>query len=119
MNKTLQNTIYTALKNALSGTTVDVYFLYLPNEELLKRVTCIYEINNTDNLNVFESKEAIKTYTLRIKINAPTSTGFSDYSDRIKSKIYSIGNMVTLIDEETFFDNELNIFTEYLQFEVK
>jgi len=119
MNKILQDTIYSSLKEALFGTTVDVYFLYLPNEELLKRVTCVYEINNTDNLNTFDSKEAIKAYTLRIKLNAPTSKDFSDYSDRIKSKMYTVGNMVTLIDEELFFDSELNIFTEYLQFEVK
>lgn len=119
MNKILQNNIYTALKNALSGTTVDIYFLYLPNEDLLKKVTCIYEINNTDNLNTFESKEALKTYTLRIKINASTSKDFSNYSDRIKTKIYALGNMVTLVDEEIFYDSELDIYTEYIQFEIK
>jgi hypothetical protein len=118
MNTNLQCQIFNGLKSVLSGYTSHVYFLYLPNEKLLNCLTCVFELNNRDNIATFESKEAIKTYSLKVKLNAPDTTQFGNLSTLIKTKMYTVGKMVRLVDEEVFYDNQLEVFTEFIQFEV-
>jgi hypothetical protein len=124
MNQALLTDIYNQIKKAISGSTSHIYFLYLPSEELLSEITVTYELNNTDNENTFDSKEAIKYYSLKIKLNAPTASVLENESIYIKRSIYALVNVnqkvqyINLVTEELFFDSELNVFTEFLNFEI-
>lgn len=125
MNTILQNNIYSQLKSAVSGETSHVYFLYLPSTELLEEITVVYELNNSENEDTFDSKEATKIYGLRVQINAPTSSLFGDISIYIKAKVYNLVQVdenvkhVKLLDEQLFYDDELKVFTEFLRFEIQ
>jgi hypothetical protein len=123
VNSTLLRNVYTGLKSSLSGFTTHVYYLYLPSQELLTEFTVTYEMNNVANEDTFDSKEAVKTYSLIIKSNSPTANSFGDSSIYIKNAIYSLTNSgvncIKLVSEEVFYDSELNVFTEYLNFELQ
>jgi hypothetical protein len=126
VNQTLLESVYNQIKSAVSATTEHVYFLFLPSEELLQEdLTITYELNNTDNEDTFDSKEALKYYSLRIKMNAPTVRSFSNSSVFIKGNIYVLNQInsdvkqIRLVTEEVFYDSELKVFTEYLQFELQ
>jgi hypothetical protein len=120
MNLDLINAVDTAIKNAVSASTSIVEFLYLPSEELLKKFTVVYELDNPGNEDTFEFSEAIKTYTLKVKLNAPKLSYFSSNSIYIKQRIYALDvSHVKLINEQIFWDNELKVYTEYLNFQIQ
>lgn len=121
----LKSDIYNQIKGAVSGTTEHVYFLYLPSDELLSELTVVYELNNTGNENTFDSPEAEKVYSLQVKLNAPSSNLFEQNSiyiqqavQRLKAINANIGN-VSLTTDTTFYDSELEVFTNFLNFEIK
>ena len=125
MNKSLSVSVYNAIKSALSASTEHVYFDHLPSEKLLSELTATYELNNSFNLLTFEDQEAGKTYFLEVKVNDMTSDLFENYSVFIKRQIYRLTQTnsrvkhISLNNEETFFDDELKIWTMYLRFEIQ
>lgn len=125
MNQTLLENIYNQLTEAVSGTTQHVYFLHLPSDDLLQEFTVVYELNNTENENTFDSPEAEKVYSLQVKLNAPTVNLFLQHSIYIKNAVLrlkainaNIGN-VSLTTDTTFYDGEFKVFTNFLNFEIK
>jgi hypothetical protein len=125
MNKSLSISIYNQIRNAISGSTDQVYYDHLPSEELLSELTVVYSLNNTDNLLTFEDQEAGKTYQCEVQINDTTSDQFETYSVFIKRSLYDLVKVnqrvkhVKLLNEDVFYDDELFIWTEYLRFEVQ
>jgi hypothetical protein len=121
MNQAVLTAIYNQLKAA--NVTQYVYFLQLPSEELLQQLTVTYELTNTSNEDTFDTKEAQKTYRLRIKINAPTASQITACSSIYKQKMYKLKGTagidhVKLIDEEIFVDSELKVHTEYQAYDL-
>ena len=125
MNKALTENIYSALRVAVSGLTQHIYFYQLPNEELLSELTVVYTVENTSNLFTFEDPEAAKTYSLTVQINDVSASQFSDLTVFIKESIYGLTvsnervKHIRLNNEELFYDDELNIWTQYLRFEIQ
>lgn len=122
MNTELLTSTKNAITRAVSGQTKHVYFDHLPDAALLKKLTVVFELSNTDNLNTFDFKELGKTYQLRIKINAPLVENLSNVSIYIKDQIYKLPltNHIRLIeDDDTFFDSELEVWTENITFEIQ
>jgi len=125
MDSQLLIDVYNQIVKAVSGTTNEVHFLFLPDEKLLKKVTVTYEMNNTANDDTFDSKEAIKTYSLKIRLNAPQSSLFGNLSIYIKQFIYQLKNInssikyINLKTDELFYDNELKVYTDFLNFEIQ
>jgi hypothetical protein len=125
MNKSLLTNIYNAIKSAVSGSTSEVHFIYLPDEALLKLVSVTYQVDNTSNESTFDSLNALKVYSLKVKINAPQSSQLENLSIYIQNKIQSLTSIdnkvkyVKLITEDLFFDNELKIYTEFVSFEIQ
>lgn len=122
MNKSLLNSIYSSIKNSVSASTTNVYYEYLPDAELLKTFTVTYEIRESIVENSYSGKEEIVTYQLDIKLNNPNTGLIIDNIQKIKRGIYDI-ILSTVIDKrfinsDIFFDDELNIYTATLRFEL-
>lgn len=123
MNTTLIEQIRNQI--LLAGTTTDVFYYHLPSDKYLDRLTVTYELNNTSNNATFEDKEAVKEYSLQININAPSITHFVNVAENIKSKVYGLNTVnskvksINLEDEDSFYDNDLKIFTLHLNFSIQ
>lgn len=121
MNKQLLTTIKNAIVSAVSGTTKQVYFDHLPDAKLLKEITVVYELKNTDNLSTFDIKELGKTYDLTIKMNSPDVSFGSLSIYNLKDRIYKLeADHIRLIDDlDLFFDPQLEVWTQYLRFRIQ
>ncbi len=125
MNKALINSIKSQLFKATSGiTTTNIYFLFLPNEELLKTFTVTFELNTKDITHSFDQKELVMDYELIININNPKYEPILDYTVFIKSRIYElVGQLpavktVNLSDEALVYNFDLEIYNGQLRFDV-
>lgn len=124
MNKTLLQNIKTQLTATLSGSTKHIYYYHLPNKELLKQFTVTYEVQNTGNEKTFEDKEAVKYYSLRVNLNSPTLSDLENKSIYLSNSLYDLKAInpkiknIVQVDEQNFWDDELNIWTEYLNYEI-
>src|SRR5690242_18035784 len=123
MNKPLLESIKNALTTA--SNCPHVYYLHLPSKELLRYFTVTYEVQNPENVGTYEDKESIKIYSLRVNLNAPELSNLENKSIYIKNGVYSLRSAdpkvrsVVLANEQNFWDSELNIYTEYLNFEIQ
>lgn len=126
MDNTLLQSVYNQLKSAVSATTAHVYYLFLPSQELLaEALTVTYEIRNTDNESLFDSRDALRYYRVRVNLNSTSPTNFGTNSIYIRGKMSALTTVntdvkyVRLLTEDVFYDNELNVFTSFLEFEVQ
>jgi hypothetical protein len=126
MKKDLLESIYGQIKKAVSGyTKTDIYYSVLPNEDLLKKYSIVYTVSNSSNTDTFDTKEEVKNYLLTVQINNPTTNPIVDSIVFIKQKAYGLASvnssikMVTLNDEDLFYDFDLKIFTGYLKYNIQ
>lgn len=121
MNKLLLDSIYSTIYATVSATTKHVYFDFLPDQELLKQLTVVYELQNTSNEQTFDSKESNRLYELSVKINAPQLANLSSLSIyNLRESIYKLQvSHIRLIDEASFYDSDLKVWTNTTRFEVQ
>jgi len=126
MKKDLLDSIYNQIKKAVSGyTKTDVYYSILPNEDLLKNYSVVYNVSNASNVDSFDTKEKVKNYLLTIQINNQTTNQIIDSIVFIKAQVYGLTSvnssikMITEIDEDLFYDFDLKIFTGYLKYNIQ
>lgn len=117
----LQKEIYNKLK-AIEAKT---YFIYFPvSFQYGTDKGIVFDLINTSNTNTFEGKELVKEWTLTITIN------YCDYDyiadtliPAIKTAIYSIerdrANVISLVNEDHDYSNELKCYEYYLEFNIK
>jgi hypothetical protein len=123
MEKNLYDAVFGAIRDAVSASTTNVYFLYLPDEELLSEFTVVYELNERIIEDTFDSKEVIKTYDLQVKLNNSTSATIINNTQPIKDALYNLIDFssimdVRLINTDLFYDDELGVNTGYLKIEI-
>ncbi len=125
MTKALLDSIYTQINKAVSGTTSNIHFLLLPNEELLKVFTVVYAIRNTNNENTFSSKETVKTYQLEVRVNFTSIQSILTNKVFITERLYELPEQnssvkyISLTDEDLLWDFDLKIYTGYLRFNLE
>lgn len=122
--------LLTAITTTLRTVTPKVYFLHLPDDSVLKDITITYSLTNSFNDSQIENPEALKTWDLIVNINSPKitkGTNSNNESERIlqlydpvKESIYSLPvGWIKVINEDFFFDPNLEIYTQMIRFEVK
>lgn len=126
MNTALQTSTYNAIKNAVSAITSNVYWLHLPSDDLLNTYSVTYGLNNSANESTFDSPDATRTYSLRINLNAPSADdSFRNLSIYIRDAVYRLSQTVEnvryvrLVTEDAFFDPDLEVYTEFQQYEIQ
>lgn len=118
MNRVLHETIHAQL----SG-NCNTYFYQLPNKELLGKKTVVWSLKNVRNNSTFENNEAVKEYLLQVNLNSPSINDLIN-ADTYKNQVNKLVGkadikVVSLIDEELFFDDELKIWTEIIVYELQ
>jgi hypothetical protein len=123
MKKDLLDSIYNQIKQAVTGyTSTDVYYTILPNVELLKGYSIVYNVSNAANVDSFDTKERLKFYLLSVQINNTQSQPIIESLVFIKAKLLilaSVNNNVHYInvtDEDLAYDFDLKIFTGIIKF---
>lgn len=120
MNKSLFDSTYKLIVNAISGTTnLGVYYLQLPNDEVLQGFTVTYKITNASNENTLhrETKEIMKHYNVQVNINNLTTQPILTNQVFIKNALYTLPDVlsnvkcVELVDEFLDFDPNINTYT--------
>jgi hypothetical protein len=120
--------IRTQLRDALSAQTTHVHYDHLPNKKLLSEFCCTFEVQNNENINTFDTREAVKGYALEVKLNNPTEGEIIDAAVFIKNAIYGLMTidssvaMVTLDEEDFFFNSEVTqpgVWQGYFRFNLQ
>ena len=114
------------MKKAVSATTTtDIYYQNLPNEELLKTFTVIYDLINGDNVDTFNQMELVKSFLLTVKVSNQTVDKILTNEVFIKDRLYKLTTAnsyikyVSLVDEQLGFDYDLSLNTEILKFNIQ
>jgi hypothetical protein len=121
MNKVLLDNIYEQLKSVVSNS----FFLMLPNEELLKETTVVYDLELSHTEYTFDLSDPSKTYQLTIRINAPSTNLISDKSIYVQQMVKKLTTLnskikyVGLIDENLTYNSELDIYTETQRYSIE
>lgn len=121
--------VLTGITQALRTVSTNVYFLHLPDEETLNEHSIVYTLTNTANDPVLEQREHIKTYDLIVRINSAklsTDQIGGDELNRVLNLVQPIKNIVYqlpynaiyLTDEDNLYDDNLDIYTYILRFEI-
>jgi hypothetical protein len=127
MNNGLIQTIHATLKNAVSATTNQVYFIYVPDRlNILKRTTLVFTLNNTGNENTLDFKESNKIYGLTAQVNVPEKhlSDLQQLSIYIRTALYRLErsapdiNYVSLLSDDLQFDEELEVYVYTLSFQI-
>jgi|SRR5579859_2753846 len=102
INQTIQST----LLKACSGTTSNVfYYLVAVSKEFASTDTIVtYELNNTENVNVLELKNAIRMYDVIVKVTSSKQSTIANLNVFIITNLSKLagGNIgyITLTSQE-------------------
>jgi hypothetical protein len=122
MNKALLDSAYTVLKQSVSALTTNVFFDHIPDQKLLSELCVTYLIRNTSNENTFDGKETNKQYSIDVKFTHPVLTNVQNQSIYShKDGLYEnlSCSYISLVDEDLFYDPELNVWTAFYRYEVQ
>jgi len=125
----IQKELITQLNTRLRIVTSNVHYLHLPDESFLNLFSIVFNLTNSDNQSTFEGRELIKVFQLTVRINSAKITKQSGNNelekligiiDPVKGQVFKVqSNHTKLINEDTFFDPELEVYTHTLIFEMQ
>jgi hypothetical protein len=111
--------IDSALKTALTGITSNIFYLEIPNEEILDQFTVTYQINGKEPVQTFYAISVLDSYELQIKISSRKRAEVitnSIYVQQGMNNLIGKVKAISFVNYAIEFDEDLNKYSNNLTY---